>query len=45
MAEFKLLLNIPEYLNLLSIITIGIAVEWPTKDKKPLEEVLHWETF
>jgi len=45
MAEFKLLLNIPEYLNLLSIITIGLAVEWPTKDKKPLEEVLHWEIF
>lgn len=44
-AEFKLLLNIPEYLNLLAIITVGIAVEWPTKDKKSLEEVLHWETF
>lgn len=44
-AEFKLQLNIPEHLNLLAIITVGIALEWPTKDKKSLEEVLHWETF
>ena len=45
-AEFKLLLNIPEHLNLLSLIPVGVPVEWPTsKSKKPLDEVLHWETF
>jgi len=45
-AEFKLLLNIPEYLSILSLVPIGVPVEWPeTKEKKPLEDVLHWETY
>lgn len=45
-AEFKLLLNIPEHLRILSLVPIGVPVEWPkNKAKKPLEEVLHWETF
>ena len=43
--EFKLLLNIPQNLNLLAIITVGVPLEWPTKEKKPLDEVLHWENF
>jgi len=45
-AEFKLLLDIPEKLNLLSLIPIGVPAVWPdSPDKKPLEEVLHWETY
>jgi len=45
-AEFKLLLNIPAYLSILSLVPIGVPVEWPeTKEKKPLEDVLHWETY
>ncbi|MEE4193885.1 MAG: nitroreductase family protein [Anaerolineae bacterium] len=45
-AEFKLLLNIPEHLNLLTLIPIGIPVEWPSQpDKKALDAILHWETF
>ena len=45
-AEFKRLLNIPEHLNLLTLIPVGVPAEWPRdKQKKPLEEVLHWETF
>jgi len=43
--EFKLLLNIPQNQNLLAIITVGVPLEWPTKEKKPLDEVLHWENF
>ena len=45
-AEFKLLLNIPEHLRILSLVPIGVPVEWPaSKKKKPLEDVLHWETY
>ncbi|MDY6846353.1 MAG: hypothetical protein SVP52_04375 [Chloroflexota bacterium] len=44
-TEFKLLINITETLNLLAILTVYIAIEWPTKDEKSLKEVLHWETF
>ena len=45
-AEFKLLLNIPAYLSILSLVPIGVPVEWPkNKVKKPLAEVLHWEKF
>ena len=45
-AEFKHLLNIPDHLKLLTLIPIGVPVAWPgDKQKKPLEEVLHWETF
>lgn len=43
--NFKLLLNIPDDLNLLAIITVGVPVERVTKEKKDLSEVLHWETF
>src|SRR5512137_2116241 len=24
---------------------LGVPVEWPAKDKKPLEQVLHWEKY
>lgn len=45
-AEFKLLLNIPENLKILTLIPIGVPSEWPKqKRKKPPEEILHWETF
>lgn len=45
-AEFKLLLNIPEHLTLLTLIPVGVPVTWPdTKEKKALVEVLHWESF
>ncbi len=45
-AEFKLLLNVPEHLNILALVPVGVPVDWPVaKDKKTLEEVLHWETF
>ncbi len=44
--EFKSLLNIPPNLNLLSLIPIGVPKKWPdSPDKKPLESVLHWETY
>lgn len=43
--EFKRLLNVPEEKRLLTLVPIGVAVEWPTIEKKSLEEVLHWEQY
>ncbi len=43
--ELKQLLNIPAHKRLLTLIPIGVAVEWPTVEKKTLSEVLHWEKF
>ena len=45
-AEFKLLLNIPQYLTLLTLIPVGVSITWPEpKNKKTLADVLHWESF
>jgi len=43
--EFKVLLGIPKAKKLLTLIPIGVPVEWPKKEKKPLAEVLHWEKY
>jgi len=43
--EFKALLGIPKAKRLLTLVPIGVPVAWPSKDKKPLAEVLHWETY
>ncbi len=43
--EFKELLGIPKGKRLLTLIPIGVPVEWPTKEKKPLEAVIHWERY
>jgi nitroreductase len=44
-SQFKALLGVPDDKRLLTLVPIGVPVEWPTKDKKPLEQVLHWEKF
>lgn len=43
--EFKVLLGIPETRKLLTLLPIGVPTEWPTKEKKQLFEVLHWERY
>jgi len=42
---FKTLLKVPKEKRLLTLIPVGVPVEWPEVEKKPLKEVLHWETF
>ena len=44
-TEFKALLGIPDGKRLLSLVPIGVPTEWPTQEKKPLQAVLHWETY
>jgi nitroreductase len=43
--EFKVLLGVPEEKRLLTLIPLGVPVEWPTREKKPLSQVLHWERY
>jgi nitroreductase len=43
--KFKRLLNVPKEKRLLTLIPIGVPTEWPTKEKKTLDEVIHWESY
>ena len=43
--ESKALLGIPREKRLLTLVPIGVPVQWPAKDKKPLAEVIHWERY
>jgi nitroreductase len=43
--EFKELLGVPENRRLLTLVPIGVPVEWPTQEKKTREEVLFWEKY
>jgi nitroreductase len=43
--EFKALLFIPPGKRLLALVPIGVPVEWPIIEKRPLESVLHWQVY
>jgi nitroreductase len=43
--EFKALLNVPQEKRLLTLVPIGVPMEWPTREKKILAQVIHWETY
>jgi nitroreductase len=43
--EFKALLDVPEDRRLLTLIPIGVPVEWPAREKKSLDQVIHWEKY
>jgi nitroreductase len=42
---FKELLKVPKEKRLLTLVPIGVPVEWHETEKKPLKEVIHWETY
>ncbi len=43
--EFKKLLGVPKEKRLLTLVPIGVPAEEPTREKRSLEEVLHWERY
>lgn len=43
--EFKTLLGIPPAKRLLTLVPIGVPAELPSKAKRALHDVLHWETY
>jgi len=43
--KLKAVLGVPRERRLLTLVPIGVPAEWPTKQKKPLEKVIHWERW
>ena len=43
--QFKILLDVPAEKRVMALIPIGVAAESPAPEKKPLEQVLHWEKY
>jgi nitroreductase len=43
--HLKDLLHVPAERRLITLVTIGVPAEWPEVSKKPLDAVLHWETY
>ena len=43
--EFKKLLDVPKEKRLLTLVPIGVPAEEPTREKRSLREVLHWERY
>jgi nitroreductase len=43
--ELKVILSIPKGKRLLALVPVGVPAEWPTTEKRPLENVLHWQVY
>lgn len=43
--QIKILLGVPDEKRVMALIPIGVAAETPAPEKKPLEQVLHWERY
>jgi len=43
--QLKAILSVPKERRLLTLVPIGVPAEWPTREKKSLEEVVHWERW
>jgi len=43
--QIKILLGVPPAKRVMALIPIGVAAETPSPEKKPLEQVLHWEKY
>jgi nitroreductase len=43
--QFKTLLGVPPERRILALVPLGVPAENPSREKKPLGTVLHWEKF
>jgi len=43
--QFKALLGVPEGKRILALVPLGVPADTPAKEKKPLQDVLHWEKY
>ena len=41
----KALLVVPKGKRLLALVPVGVPEAWPTIEKRPLDDVLHWEKY
>ena len=44
-GELKDYLGIPEEKRLMTLLPVGVPVEWPEKEKKNLKDVMRWEKY
>ncbi len=44
-AEYKVLLNIPQRKRLFTLVPVGVPADVSVKEKKHLDQVIHWEKF
>lgn len=42
---FNAVLQVPDELRLFTLVAVGVPDEHPAKDKKSLQEVLHWQHY
>ncbi|MBN2386944.1 MAG: nitroreductase family protein [Anaerolineales bacterium] len=42
---FKQLLGVPGEKRLLALVPVGVPDEHPAREKRPLEQVIHWERY
>jgi nitroreductase len=43
--QLKTLLGVPSDRRVMALIPVGVPAETPSPEKKPLEQVLHWEKY
>jgi len=43
--ELKAILDVPAEKRLLTLVPVGVPAEWPTREKKPLSAVIHWQKY
>jgi len=43
--ELKAALGVADHLRLFTLVSIGVPAEWPTREKRSLADVLHWERY
>ena len=43
--QFKTLLGVPARKRVMALIPIGVAAETPSPEKRPLDQVIHWEKY
>jgi len=43
--DLKRVLGVPEELRLLSLVSLGAPAEQPSKEKRSLSDVVHWEHY
>ncbi len=43
--DLKRALGVPDGLRLLSLVSVGVPAEWPSREKRALSEVVHWERY
>lgn len=44
-VHIKAMLGVPDDRRVMALVPVGVAAETPSPEKKPLDQVLHWEKY